>query len=101
MSRLTGEFDRVGVAGVEDYLDQVDALTPLNLKLETVPDIDEGVSTEKSQGVAAVCQDKRSGPGTGLGGGGFFEGRLILPEAGQEAPPSVRRCLALELDSLV
>ena len=47
------EFDRVGVARIEDYLDQVDALTPLNLKLKTVPDIDEGVSPEKGQGVAA------------------------------------------------
>ena len=53
LSRLTGELDRVGVARVEDYLDQVDALTPLNLKLKTVPDIDEGVSPEKGQGVAA------------------------------------------------
>ena len=47
------ELDSVGVARIEDYLDQVDALTPLNLKLKTVPDIDEGVSPEKSQGVAA------------------------------------------------
>lgn len=45
-----GEMDRVGVARIQDDLDSVDGLAPANAELEPVPEVDEGVSTEKSQG---------------------------------------------------
>ena len=43
-------MDRVGVARIQDDLDSVDGLAPANAELEPVPEVDEGVSTEKSQG---------------------------------------------------
>lgn len=44
------ELESVSIAGVEDDLDLVDALAPLYPKLKTIPEVNEILSTEQSQG---------------------------------------------------
>ena len=61
------EFDGVGVAGIEDDLDDVDFGTATDAELEAVFEIYEGVGTEKGEGGDAELL------GDGLFGQSLFE----------------------------
>ena len=84
-----GEMDRVGVARIQDDLDSVDGLAPANAELEPVPEVNEGVSTEKSQGGSPQLA------GNCLSDDRIFHAKTPSALPPEERPPagaSLRRC---------